>query len=89
MTLAFGAESEKLFHYSRSYLTLEAYLNGNYLFGEVKDVVKFDSYMSIGSVAYWYDNNVSWIKRYFFEMSTIRAEGLEGYNIGLGFTINY
>ena len=88
-TLTFGAESERLFTYNRSYLTLEAYLNGNYLFGEVKDVVEFDSYASIGSVAYWYNDSISWIERYFFELNTIRADGLEGYNIGLGFSIDY
>lgn len=89
LSLAFGAETEKIYGYERSYVTLEAYLNGNYLFGEVEDIVKFSSYASLGSVAYWYDDSVSWIQRYFLELNTIRAEGLEGYNIGLGFSINY
>ena len=89
LSLAIGAETEKIYAFERSYITLEAYLNGNYLFGEVENIVKFNSYASLGSVAYLYDDSVSWIERYFLEVSTIRADGLEGYNIGLGFSIDY
>ena len=89
ISLAFGAETEKIYGSDRSYLTLEAYINGNYLFGEVNEVVKFDSYASLGSVAYWYDDSFSWIQRYFLELNTIRADGLKGYNVGIGFSIDY
>ena len=73
----------------KSYFTLEGYLNANYLNGKVQDTVKFDKFLSIGAVAYIYTKNIQWIKRYFVEINKIKGNGLSGYNIGLGFTIDY
>ena len=88
--LALGAESNKLLSYNQNYLTLEGYLNANYLSGAVKESIKLDSYLSVGAVAYWYTPNyISWIERFFTEVSSIQADGLEGYNIGVGFTVEY
>ncbi len=89
-SLTFGSESNKLLKISSYDLTLEGYVNGCYLDGEVANVVEFDSYGSIGGVVYLYTQNTqSWIERFFLEVNTIRADGLEGYNIGVGFTIDY
>ncbi len=89
-TLTLGAETHELLHYNRNYLTLEGYLNANYLDGAVKKSVQFNSYATLGGVAYWYMvDSLSLVERFFLEVSTIRADGLEGYNIGVGFTIDY
>ena len=58
ISLALGKESEKIYSYNKSYL-IKAYLNRNYLFGEVKDIVQFESYASLSIVAYWYDDSFS------------------------------
>jgi len=88
-TFTLGAESNKLFTLGESYLTLEAYLNANYLNGEVQNTVKFDKFVSVGAVSYLYSKNIQWIKRYFLELNKVKAKGLSGYNIGIGFTIDY
>ncbi len=85
-----GAESSELYTFNTNYLTLEAYLNANYLSGSVSQTIELNHYASVGAVSYLYTpNSISWIKRYFLEVNSIRAEGLEGYNIGVGFTIDY
>ena len=89
-SLSIGAESNELFRYDNSYLTLEAYLNANYLNGAVVESVKFNKYAKVGGVAYWYiENTPSFIKRYFIEVSSINADSLDGYNLGIGFSLNY
>ena len=88
-TLTLGAESETLINFNTNYLTLEAYLNTNYLSGSVASTVKFNKFASVGAVSYLYSKNISWIQRYFLELNTVQAEGLSGYNIGVGFTLDY
>lgn len=90
VSLALGAETDKLLSYDENYLTLEGYVNASYLHGKAKEVVEFDLYTSVGAVAYLYTlNHIAWIERFFFEINTVRADGLNGYNIGVGFSINY
>lgn len=49
-----GVESPKIYKQAEKYLTLEAYYHYNYLFGSIKDIVKFDTYSTLGSVLYYY-----------------------------------
>ncbi len=85
-----GLESNELYRYDSNYLTLEGYLNINYISGAVEKSVKFNTYSKVGAVAYWYmEDDISWIKRFFAEVSSVNADGLDGYNIGVGFTIDY
>lgn len=89
-TLAIGAETPKLLQNNKNHLTLEAYFHGNYLSGVVAQSVRFNSYRTIGVVAYWYTpDDPWWAERFFFEASTVQSSGLNGYNIGIGFTINF
>jgi hypothetical protein len=89
-TLALGLETPKLMKSSSNYLTLEGYVNGNYLTGEVVQSVKFDSYSTVGVVAYWYTpGDPWWAERFFFEASTVQSSGLDGYNLGVGFTVDF
>ncbi len=87
-SLSFGAESPPFFKYAENYMRLEPYLKANYLHGDITGVVGFNRYINLGLLAYWYTPEFpSWAKRFYLEISTIRAEGLEGYNIGLGFSL--
>ncbi len=85
-----GAETPQLYTFNQMYLTLEAYLYGHYLGGDITDVVGFDTYSTVGAVAYWNTpENISWAERFFLELSTVNSSGLEGYNVGIGFTVDF
>ena len=89
-TLSFGIETDKLIESQLNYLTLETYVNANYLSGAVKKSVQFDYYGSLGVTAYWYTPQAPWwAQRFFLEVSTIKSDGLDGYNIGLGFSVDF
>jgi hypothetical protein len=85
-----GAESPKLYTYDGMYMTMEGYINGNYLGGDITSVAKLKSYGELGAVAYWYTQSRPFgIRRYFFELNKINGEGLDGYNIGIGFSVDF
>jgi hypothetical protein len=89
-TLALGVETPELLKRNKNYLTLEGYVNSNYLNGAVVQSVQFNSYSTVGVVAYWYTpDDPWWAERFFFEVSTIQSSGLDGYNIGVGFTVDF
>ncbi|MEA3372024.1 MAG: hypothetical protein U9Q40_11885 [Campylobacterota bacterium] len=90
LSLSSGFESNELWRYKSSYLTLEAYLNAYYLDGAVEKSVHFNKYAKLGGVAYWYlEDGPLWMERVFLEVSTIKADGLDGYNYGVGFSLKY
>ncbi len=85
-----GIETPKLFSLNEMYLSLEGYFYGHYLTGDIVDVVAFDTYGTVGVVAYWYTaDKPAWAERFFLELSTVHSDGLEGYNLGIGFTIDF
>lgn len=87
-SFAVGAESPSLVSYHGMYLTLEGYLRGSYLAGDITDVAKLDGYGTVGGTAYWYVSEaMNYFRRFYLEISTIQADGLQGYNIGLGFSL--
>lgn len=89
-SLFFGIETPALLQYDKNYLTLEGYSRVNYLHGDITDVVQFNRYINMGAIAYWYTpQSPSWAKRFYTEASTVRAKGLEGYNVGIGFSLDY
>lgn len=89
-SVALGIETPALLSYEQNYMSLETYLKVNYLHGDIQDVVRLNRYMNLGAVAYWYTPNTpSWARRFYAEVSTVRAEGLEGYNFGIGFSMEY
>lgn len=89
-SLSVGLETDELYQCEWGSLTLEGYLHASYLSGNIVESIKFDKYAKVGGVTYWYlEDKELWIKRFFLEVSSINADGLEGYNIGLGFTLNY
>lgn len=90
LTLSLGVESEELVAFDEKYLTLEGYYHANYLDGEVAQTVKFDTYSTFGGVAYLYTpKGPWWASRFFFELSSVQSSGLDGYNVGVGFTLDY
>ena len=89
-SLSMGVESAPLLKYEENSVTLEPYVKMNFLQGDIQDVVQFNRYMSLGVLAYYNTPQIpSWAERFYLEVSTVRAEGLEGYNVGIGFTIDY
>lgn len=85
-----GSESPPLMYVDAMYLTLEGYLRGSYLGGDIARVVQFDGYGTVGGVGYWYvKDTVAYVKRFYLEISTIQADGLRGYNVGLGLSLDY
>lgn len=89
-SIRFGGTSDPLFAAEYGFFTLGAYLNANYLAGDVVKSVDFEAYSKVGTILHLYHNySPSWIERYFLEVSTINTNGLEGYNVGLGFSLNF
>ncbi|CAI6146904.1 MAG: hypothetical protein SPLUMA2_SPLUMAMAG2_01445 [uncultured Sulfurimonas sp.] len=70
-----GVETPRLLSYDKdNYLTLEAYVQGHKLFG----------------VAYWNTKKEPWwASRFFFEANGVKGDGIYGYNVGLGFTLDF
>jgi len=87
-TFSVGSETPSLMKYEENYLSLEGYIKFNYLHGDITDVVRFKKYINMGVLAYWNTPDFpSWARRFYAEVSTVRAEGLEGYNIAMGFSL--
>ncbi len=86
-----GVESPKLFEYNaHQNLTLEAYLNGHHLSGIVRDMTQVRTYRSLGGVAYWNTAKAPWwASRFFLELNRVIGDGLRGYNVGVGFTLDF
>ena len=89
-SLALGVETPKLYKRDRHFLTFEVYTKAHYLTGDVVRSVDFNTYGMLGAVLYWYTpESPSWAERFFFEVSSVRSDSLEGYNVGVGFTVDF
>jgi hypothetical protein len=89
-TATIGAETPKLYNFDEKYITLESYLNSNYLGGDIQKSLLFDNYATLGVITYLYTPKTpSFAKRFFLELSTVRSRGLEGYNAGIGFSADF
>lgn len=89
-SFAFGSETPPIFRYDAMYLTLEGYLRGSYLGGDLARVAKLDGYGIVGGTAYWYvTETFNYFRRFYLDISTIQADGLRGYNVGLGFSVGF
>jgi len=89
-TVTLGIETPAIYRYDVNYVTLEGYFNSNYIAGDVARTVKFDSYETLGITSYLYTPDYpKYIKRFFIDLNTVRSSGLEGYNIGLGFSLDF
>jgi hypothetical protein len=71
-------------------LTLEPYLKANYVGGDLANVIQVTNYGTVGLSAYWNTPEKSaHIRRYFIEPSWSRGDGLEGYNLSFGFSLDF
>ena len=90
LTLSSGLETPALYTYKNNYCTFEGYYHYNRLFGSIKDIVKFSGYSTLGGVLYYYTpKQPNFASRFFLEASSVFSSGLEGYNVGIGFTIDF
>jgi len=89
-SLSLGVESPKLYSFDEQNITIEAYIIAHYLGGVVRKVVDFQTYRSIGAIAYYNTpEGPWWTSRFFLEANTVNSDGLNGYNFGMGFTVDF
>ena len=90
MTLSTGIESPSLKNFGKNYISVEGYYHYNYLFGSIEDIVKFNDYGTFGGVLYYYTPvSPVFASRFFLEVSSVFSSGIEGYNVGVGFTMDF
>lgn len=90
ITFELGVETPSIFYYNENYMTLEGYLNGNYLKGEVTTATTIKAYTTTGAIAYWYTpSKPLYARRFFVEVNSINASGLYGFNVGVGLSIGF
>lgn len=89
-SFSLGSETPPIIRHDAMYLTLEGYLRGSYLGGDLARVGNLDGYGTVGGTAYWYvEETFNYFRRFYLDISTIQADGLRGYNIGLGFSVSF
>jgi hypothetical protein len=89
-SLSAGVETDPIICYHGMSLTLEPYLKANYVGGDLADVIQVTNYGTVGLSAYWNTPEKSaHIRRYFIEPSLSRGDGLEGYNLSFGFSLDF
>lgn len=89
-SLIMGFETDSFYNYHEMSLTLEPYIKGNYIWGDLAKVAHIDSYVTIGSSLYWNTPEKSaYIYRYYIEPSISRGNGLEGLNLSVGFSLDF
>jgi len=89
-SLIVGMETDPLYSHNGMYLTMEPYIKANYVGGDLAKVTKMDSYGTVGTAFYWNTpEKRAYIYRYFIEPSVARGNGLEGYNLSFGFSLDF
>ena len=83
-------ETKPLFHHEEMNFTMEPYLKGNYVWGDLADVAQINFYGTAGLSFYWNTPEKSaYIYRYFIEPSISKGDGLEGLNLSVGFSLDF
>ena len=89
-SLMIGVESDALYNYRDMSLTLEPYVKGNYIWGDLADVAQISGYATAGLSVYWNTPEKSaYVYRYFIEPSISKGDGLEGLNLSIGFSLDF
>lgn len=89
-SLMMGFETDSLYNYGDMSLTLEPYVKGNYIWGDLAEVASIGSYATAGVSVYWNTpEKRAYIYRYFIEPSVSRGDGLAGLNLSLGFSLDF
>jgi len=89
-SLMVGVETDSLYNYKEMSLTLEPFVKGNYIWGDLADVAQLSAYGTVGMSAYWNtpESDV-YVYRYFIEPSISKGDGLEGLNLSVGFSLDF
>jgi len=83
-------ETKPLYRYKDMSFTLEPYLKGNYIWGDMAEIAKINGYGTAGLSFYWNTPEKSaYIYRYFIEPSISKGYGIEGLNLGIGFSLDF
>ena len=89
-SIMIGYETAPLYTYHKMNFTLEPYLKGNYIWGDLANVAKIDGYGTLGVSAYWNTPETDfYVYRYFIEPSFSKGYGLKGANLSLGFSLDF
>ena len=89
-SLLFGYETNPLYQYEEMSFTMEPFLKGNYVWGDLADVAQINFYGTAGLSLYWNTPEKSaYIYRYFIEPSISKGDGLEGLNLSIGFSLDF
>lgn len=89
-SLMVGFETNPLYSYHDMSLTMEPFLKGNYIWGDLARVAQISGYGTAGLSVYWNTPEKStYIYRYFIEPSISKGDGLEGLNLSLGFSLDF
>lgn len=89
-SLSFSYETFPLYQYHDNSFTLEPYIKGNYIWGDLAKVAMINGYGTLGLSAYWNTpKKRAYISRYFIEPSISKGHGIEGLNLSLGFSLDF
>ena len=89
-SLLCGYETNPLYRYDEMSFTMEPFLKGNYVWGDLADVAQINFYGTAGLSFYWNTPEKSaFIYRYFIEPSISKGDGLEGLNLSIGFSLDF
>ena len=89
-SVTFSYETNPLYRYQEMSLTLEPYIKGNYIWGDMAEVAQINGYGTAGLSFYWNTPEKSaYIYRYFIEPSISKGYGIEGLNLGIGFSLDF
>ena len=83
-------ETNPLYSYHDMSFTMEPYIKGNYIWGDMADIAQINGYATAGLSFYWNTPEKSAnIYRYFIEPSISKGYGIEGLNLGVGFSLDF
>ena len=89
-SLMVGFETNSLYNYHQMSLTLEPFVKGNYIWGDLANVAQLSGYGTVGMSAYWNTPKSDvYVYRYFIEPSISKGDGLEGLNLSVGFSLDF
>ncbi len=89
-SLIMGFETDPLYSYHDMRLTLEPFVKGNYIWGDLARIAQISGYGTAGMSVYWNTPEKSaYIYRYFIEPSISKGDGLEGLNLSIGFSLDF
>ena len=83
-------ETNPLYSYRDMSFTMEPYIKGNYIWGDMAEIAQINGYGTLGLSFYWNTPQKSaYIYRYFIEPSISKGYGIEGLNLGIGFSLDF